>query len=92
MIDFCLESRETRLRNGQMGRRQLVGASLPVVLHHIALSKLLKEVLVMSDDYELEVCVIPALIDNAARCVWCMVSTASVRWLAENHSLHQAGS
>lgn len=74
MIDFCRESLETRLRTvvTQVKYLNLGGSSvisLPVVLHHITLTKLSQEVLVMRDDYELEVCVISALVDNTACCV-----------------------
>ena len=69
MIDFCRESLETRLRIDVtkvsyvgLGKSSVVG--LPVVLHHIALTKLPQEVLVMGDDYELKVCVISTLIDD----------------------------
>ena len=47
---------------------------LPVVLHHVGLAKLTKEVLVVSNDDELEVRVTLALVDDTARR---MVSTAS---------------
>ena len=49
-------------------------SGLPVVLHHVGLAKLTKEVLVVSNDDELEVRVTLALVDDTARR---MVSTAS---------------
>ena len=72
MIDFCRESLETRLRTVvtqvkylRLGESSVI--SLPVVLHHIALTKLSQEILVMGDDYKLEVRVIPAFVDDAVR-------------------------
>lgn len=41
------------------------GVSVPVVFANIALTELLQEVLVMRDDNELEIGVVPALIDDA---------------------------
>lgn len=72
MIDFCRESLETRLRIvvtqvKYVGLGESSVINLPVVLHHIALTKLSQEVLVMGDDYELKVCVISALIDDTVR-------------------------
>lgn len=77
MTDFCLTSRETRLPDGQHRQRHVVGGSgSPVVLHHVVLTKFPQEVFVMSDHDELEVCVIPALVDDTERRVVSIASAA----------------
>ena len=95
MIDFCRESLETRLRTVvtqvkyvRLGESSVI--SLPVVLHHIALTKLSHEILVMGDDYELKVCVISALIDDTVRR---MVSATSSEQMprCDGHSLNKTG-
>ena len=62
-------------------------SGLPVVLHHVGLAKLAKEVLVVSDDDELEVRVILALVDDTGR-TWSAKQTCRLR----EHVLDQARS
>ena len=95
MIDFCRESLETRLRIvvtkvRYVGLGESSVLSLPVVLHHVALTKLTQEVLVVGDDYELEVCVISTLIDDTTRR---MVSITSSEQMPKcnGHSLNETG-
>ncbi len=66
-MDFCLESLETRLRGVSVVPRRVVGMGLPVVLHDVTLPEFCQEVLVMRDDYELEVGDISALVDDAVQ-------------------------
>ena len=40
---------------------------VPIILHYVCLSQLSQEVLVMCDDYQLEVCVVLPFIDNTIR-------------------------
>ena len=58
-------ARYSPVNYGQLMRRVLGCGRSPVVLHHIALPELPQEVLVMGDDDELEIRVIPAFIDDA---------------------------
>lgn len=70
ITDFCLASLETRLekRNHVSIDEQTLRMEWyapPVILHDIALTQFPKEVLVVGDDDELEVCVVLTLVDDA---------------------------
>ena len=45
--------------------REVIGRNVPVIFHHITLTEFSQEILVMSDDDELEIGVVPALVDDA---------------------------
>jgi hypothetical protein len=58
MTDFCLESRETRLRRFLLIIFQYSGWKLenkPVIFHNITLSQFLQEIFVVGDDDQLEI-------------------------------------
>ena len=56
MKDFCLESRQTRLDEGQhtnSGVRET--GTIPVIFHDFGLTKFSKEVFIVRDNDELEI-------------------------------------
>lgn len=69
MIDFCLESRDTRLH------KELIYHLLneppfhnsPIMIHNFTLTELPKEILVVCDDDKLKVSVVPSFVDDTAR-------------------------
>ncbi len=68
MVDFCLESRETRLFRGSVcpttGTPNRKDS--PVIFHYITLAELAKEVLVVCNDDKLEVGMVLPLVNDAA--------------------------
>ena|ERR1700733_12843473 len=67
IVDFCLGSRDTRLH------KELICLfseppfhNSPIMIHNITLTELPKEILVVCDDNELEVCVVPSFVDDTA--------------------------
>jgi hypothetical protein len=68
MTDFCLESRDTRLRGSLVIFYSLVKRleSKPIVFHNITLSQFPQKVFIMGDDDQLEIRVALTLIDDTA--------------------------
>ena len=70
-MDFCRESRETLLWHAQIKDQDQsqgkLGICVPVVVHHITLTQLPQEVLVVGDDDELEVGMVLSFIDDTNR-------------------------
>ena len=66
MIDFCLESRDTRLCKMSICLSRDRTARSPIVFHNITLTELPKEIFVMRDDDKLEISVVLSFVDDAA--------------------------
>lgn len=67
MTDFCLESRETRLRGivSYLRFKWKLGDK-PIIFHNITLSQFSQEIFVMGDNDQLEIRVALTLIDDTA--------------------------
>ena len=67
IVDFCLASRETRLHKELICLlSKLPFHNSPIMVHNITLTELPKEILVVGDDYKLEVRVVPSFVDDTA--------------------------
>jgi hypothetical protein len=66
MIDFCLESRDTRLQDVNSPVQGDRTVRSPIVFHNITLTELPKEIFVMRDDDKLEISVVLSFVDDAA--------------------------
>ena len=66
MVDFCLESRDTRLCKMSLPVQGDQTVRSPIVFHNITLTELPKEIFVMRDDDKLEISVVLSFVDDAA--------------------------
>lgn len=65
MTDFCRVSLDTRLQPQTITKRLLYRKyGSPVIFHYIGLAQFPKEILIVSDDDELEIVVILSFIDD----------------------------
>lgn len=67
IVDFCLESRDTRLHKESICLlSEPPFHNSPIMIHNISLTELPKEILVVCDDNKLKVSVVPSFVDDTA--------------------------